>query len=194
MNEVLGGLRNVVCIADDVLCFGTGDTYQETLADHDRCLIALLDRCSENGLRLNKDKLQINRKSTTYMGHSLTADGVRPDKRKIAAIDMPAPVDRPALRRLLGMATYLAWCVPNYGEVTGKLRELLAEDVEFQFDDLIHGNALRQLKQLLVNAPVLRYFDIKKPVHIQEDSSSYGIGAAILLDGQPQPVEYASRS
>jgi len=157
------------------------------------CLIALLNRCDEKGLRLNKDKLQINRKSITYRGRSLTADGVRPDKRKISAIgDTPAPIDRPALRRLLGMATYLARYLPNFSEVTGKLRELLAEDVEFQFDDLIHGNVLRQLKQLLVNAPVLRYLDIKKPVHIQADSSSYGIGAAIFQDGQP--VEYASRS
>ena len=33
---------------------------------------------------------------------------------------------------------------------------------------------------------------MKKPVHIQADSSSYEIGAAIFQDGQP--VEYASRS
>jgi len=35
-NEVLSGLRNVVCIADNVLCFGVGDTYEEVVKDHDR--------------------------------------------------------------------------------------------------------------------------------------------------------------
>ena len=193
MNEVLSGLKNVACIADDVLCFGVGDTYEEAIADHDRCLIALLDRCREKNLHLNKEKLQINRKSTTFMGHNLTSDGVTADKRKISAIvDMPEPEDRPALRRLLGMATYLARYVPNFSDVTAKLRELLAEDVEFRFDDVIHGQALRQLKQLLVSAPVLRYYDVTKPVHIQADASSYGIGAAIFQEGKI--VEYASRS
>ena len=193
MNEVFSGLRNVVCIADDVLCFGVGDTYEEAVADHDRCMIALLNRCREKNLRLNKEKLQINRESTTYMGHELTKDGVKPDRRKIAAIlDMPPPVDRPALRRLLGMATYLARYVPKFSDVTAKLRELLSDDVEFRFDDVIHGRALQEMKELLVNAPVLRYYDVTKPVHIQCDSSSYGIGATLIQDGQP--VEYASRS
>jgi len=125
------------------------------------------------------------------MGHSPTSDGVTADKRKISAIvDMPEPEDRPALRRLLGMAAYLARYVPNFSDVTAKLRKLLAEDVEFRFDDVIHGQALRQLKQLLVSAPVLRYYDVTKPVHIQADASSYGIGAAIFQEGKI--VEYAS--
>ena len=193
MNEVLSGLRNVVCIADDILCFGTGDTLEEALADHDRCMIALLNRCREKGLHLNKEKLQINRKSTVYMGHELTAEGVKPDERKIKAImDMPPPADRTALMRLLGMATYLAKFVPNFSEVTGKLRELLSQDVEFCWIDSIHGRALQQLKQMLASAPVLKYYDVRKPVTIQTDASGYGCGSACLQDGLP--VEYASRS
>ena len=90
------------------------------------------------------------------MGHELTKDGVKPDRRKISAIlDMPPRVDKPALRRLLGMATYLARYVPKFSNVTAKLRELLCDDVEFRFDDVIHGRALQQLKELLVNAPVI---------------------------------------
>ena len=193
MNEILSGLRHVACIADDVLCYGVGDTYDEAVADHDRCMIALLNRCREKDLHLNRDKLQINRESTTYMGHELTKDGVKAQGRKISAItDMPVPADKAALRRLLGMATYLARYVPNYSEVTAPLRELLCDDIEFCFDDVIHGQALAKLKQLLVSAPVLRYYDVSKPVRIQCDASSFGIGAALFQDGQP--VEFASRS
>ena len=102
------------------------------------------------------------------MGHDLTKDGVIPDRRKIYAIlDMPPPEDKPALRRLLGMATYLARYMPKFSDVTAKLRELLCDDVEFRFDDVIHGRELQQLKELLVNASVLRYYDVNKPVHIQ---------------------------
>ena len=82
--------------------------------------------------------------------------------------------------------------MPNFSDVTATLRELLAHDVEFRSDDVIHGRALRQLKQMLANAPVLRYYDVTKPVQIFCDASSFGIGCSIFQDGKP--VEYASRS
>jgi len=108
-----------------------GDTDEEAQMDHDKNMIALLNRCRERDLRLNKSKLQINKETTTFMGHELTKEGLRPDQRKIKAIaDMPPPADRPALMRLLAMVTYLAKFVPNFSEVTAKLRELLPKDVE----------------------------------------------------------------
>ena len=193
MHQLLEGLSGVACIADDILVYGCGDTVEEALVDHDSNMIALLNRCRERDLHLNKDKLQVNRETTTFMGHELTRDGLRPDRRKIKAIaDMPPPTDRPALMRLLGLATYLAKFVPNFSQVTAKLRELLVKDVEYRWDDVIHGAALRQLKDMLVTSPVLQYYDVKKPTVIQSDASSFGLGCAILQDGKP--VEYASRS
>ena len=50
---------------------------------------------------------------------------------------MPPPTDRPALVHLLGLATYLAKLVPNFSQVTAKLRELLAKDVDYRWDDVI---------------------------------------------------------
>jgi len=43
----LEGLDGVLCIADDILVFGEGTTYQEAEQDHDRCLAALMERCSK---------------------------------------------------------------------------------------------------------------------------------------------------
>ena len=45
---------------------------------------------------------------------------------------------------------------------------------------------------MLANAPVLKYYDVRKPVTIQTDASGYGCGSTCLQDGLP--VEYASRS
>jgi len=56
------------------------------------------------GIRLSKDKLQLKREVTRFMGHELTAHGLQPDSRKIAAIQqMVPPTDKKALLRLLGM-------------------------------------------------------------------------------------------
>lgn len=193
MHETLAGLAGVACIADDMLVFGCGDTLEEAQQDHDRNLIALLERCRERNLHLNAEKLQLRRPSTTFMGHEVTVDGLKADRRKVAAIlDMPVPSDRPSLMRFLGMATYLAKFVPNFSHVTAPLRQLLSRDVEFCWDKDRHGKALTQLKQMLVTAPVLSYYDVTKPVVIQCDASSTGLGAVLVQGGRP--VEYASRA
>ena len=96
MNETLNGLKGVACIADDILIFGYGENKEEAHADHDRNMIALLDRCREKSLHLNKEKLQLRRKSTIFMGHGLPSEGLRPDSRKVQAIkEMPPPTDKP---------------------------------------------------------------------------------------------------
>jgi hypothetical protein len=147
MHATLSGLPGIFFIADDILIVGSGNTEEEASIDHDRNLISLLERCRQRNLHLNAEKIQLRRPSTTFMGHELTRDGVKPDRRKIAAIlDMKPPSDRPGVMRLLGMATYLAKFVPNFSEVTFELRQLLAKDNEFRWDDTRHGKAFRQLK------------------------------------------------
>jgi len=45
----------------------------------------------------------------TFIGYELTSSGLRPDQRKIKAIEeMPIPADKSALQRFLGYATFLA--------------------------------------------------------------------------------------
>ncbi len=163
---------------------------EEASADHDRNLLSLLERCRERNLHLNKDKLQLRRESTIFMGHKLTKGGLKPDARKVGAIvDMPPPSDRPGVMRLLGMGQFLAKFVPHFSEVTAPLRELLMKENEFRWNEHTHGKAFQQLKQMLVTAPVLGYYDVTKPIVIQCDASSTGLGAAILQDGKP--IEYA---
>jgi len=49
-----------------MLVYGCGDTDEEALRDHDENMIALLNRCRERDLHLNKDKLQINKLRPTW--------------------------------------------------------------------------------------------------------------------------------
>ncbi len=52
MHEALTGLKGINCVADDILIAGTGQTETEAMADHNRNLLALLDRCRERGIKL----------------------------------------------------------------------------------------------------------------------------------------------
>ena len=164
MHEALQVLHGIACIADDVLIFGSGDTVEEAQIDHDKNFVALLKRCREMGIRLNKEKLQLNKEVTRFMGHELSKHGLQPDRRKVAAIsEMEPPKDEQALMRMLGTAGFLARFCPGYSEITAVLRELLNKDAEFRWNDDTHGAAWRRLKAMLTSAPVLQYYmyDVK---------------------------------
>ena len=61
IDENLEGLEGVKAIADDILVWGDGDTYKEAIADHDKRLIALLERCQQKNIKLNKEKFQLKK-------------------------------------------------------------------------------------------------------------------------------------
>ena len=51
---------------------------------------------------------------------------------------------------------------------------------------------MREVKRLITNHPVLRYYDVTKEVTLQCDAPQSGIGAALLQEGQP--VAFTSRA
>ena len=55
-----------------------------------------------------------------------------------------------------------------------------------------HETAFQEVRELVVRHPVLKYYDLQEEVTVQCDASEYGVGAALLQNGQP--VAFASRS
>ena len=58
----------------------------------------------------------------------------------------------------------------------------------------VHGAAFDALKSLLVNAPVLSYFDTTKKITAQCDASQAGLGSVLMQDGRYSTGQYASRA
>ena len=107
------------------------------------------------------------------MGHLLTPQGLRPDPEKIQAIlQMPEPKDVTALKRFLGMVTYLAKFMPHLSEMTGPVRRLEDKDMEFKWLPQ-HSLAMDTIKKFLTEAPVLRYYDVSKQITVQCDASQF---------------------
>ena len=192
MHAAISGLSGIHCIADDLLITGSGDTLEAAERDHDKNLIALLDRCREKGIKLNPTKLRLRRQSISYLGHVMTSSGMKPDPRKVAAItEMPQPTDKKSLQRVLGMATYLARYCKNFSDVTAPLRELLRFENEFIWSDR-HTESFNRLKAILSAEPILAYYAPEKELICQCDSSQSGLGAVLLQEGKV--IEYASRA
>ena len=104
---------------------------------------------------------------------------------------MPLPQDRKSLQILMRMVSYLNKFIPNLSSVSKPLREMFEKSVEWHCIEK-QQEAYNILITLIVQPPVLKYFDINAAVTLSVDASSEGLGTCLLQGNQP--VAYASRT
>ena len=103
MTQAFEDLSSVKTIADDILIWGKDED------EHNFRLEQVLKRSRKVGLKLNRSKMKIMTTEVPYIGHILTANGLKPDPSKVQAVEeMPSPADKPALLRFLGMVNYMS--------------------------------------------------------------------------------------
>ena len=123
-------------------------------------------------LKLNPKKCQIRKEEILYVGHLLTKDGLKPDPEKIRAVqEMTQPSNTKELKTFLGFIQYLAKFLPNMAEVSAPLRKLLEKNTVWHWEKQ-QEDSFQQLKRMATSAPVLSYYDAKKPVTLSVDASS----------------------
>ena len=88
--------------------------------------------------------------------------------------NMPASENQAALQRFLGMTNYLNKFIKDYSEKTATLRELLHNDVVWNWTET-HQQAFDRLKDYLTNPPVPKFFDAGKLVLLSVDGSKSGL-------------------
>ena len=190
MSELLEGLPGVVCQMDDCLIAGA------TKEQHDERLKTVLEKVEGAGLTLNESKCEFEKKSVTFLGNVISAEGIRADPVKVKAIeDMPTPQNVSDIRRFLGMVNQLSRFSSNMAEKTKPLRELLKHNSMWSWGPQ-QENAFSEIKQQLSSPCVLAHYDPEREIKISADSSSFGLGAVLSQkqEGIWKPVAYASRA
>ena len=125
-----------------------------------------------------------------YISHLPTANGVIADLSKVDAIvNMPKPADVRSVRRILGMTSYLAKFLPRLSEVSEPLRQLTRKEHDFTCSH-IHDKAFDNIKKIVLNPPLLRYYEPEKVLVLQFDASEKGLGTSLMQD--EKPIAYAS--
>lgn len=106
--------------------------------------------------------------------------GLKADPDKIKAIQLlEVPQSKQQLQRLLGMVTYLNKFIPNLSMLTEPLRILLLKESEWVWS-IEQNSAFDQIKRVLSEPPVLRFYDVNKDVKLSVDASSVAMGAVLL--------------
>ena len=188
LDQCFGHLQNIIVIADDIMVI----EKQSNNKDHDQALTALLNTARKHNICLNHEKLQYKQQEVEFFGETYTTDGHKPAQSKIKAIqEMPAPQCKKQVQSFIGMVNYLSKFSARIFELTEPIRDLCKEKVPFNWGPE-HDGAFQLIKKEIATAPILAYYNPKKPNVLQTDANCKGLGACLLQN--QKPVYFASKA
>ena len=185
-DEAYDDCPDVIDKADDITVYGKGGEK------HDEHLHEAMEASRAANITLNYRKIMFKQPAVKFFGNLYTKDGVKPDPEKIQAItDLRRPEDKSELRTFLGMVGYLQQFLPKLSELEKPLRDMDKSHVMFTWD-ANHQKCFEGIKELVAHAVPLAYYDRKKPVVLQTDYSTKGLGVALVQDGKP--IHFGSKT
>ncbi|GBG68187.1 hypothetical protein CBR_g2740 [Chara braunii] len=179
----------VVVYLDDILIFS------RSVEEHAQHVDKVLSLLRQHKYKINYEKCEFGRTQILYLGHEVSADGIRPEDAKVASIrywPRPQPVTK--VRSFLGMRGYYRNFVKNYSTITSPLTDLTRLDTPWDMTDECEA-AFKRLKHALTHHEVLMVPDPQRPFVVTTDASQYGIGAVLAKqEGKKlRPIEYMSK-
>ena len=162
---------------DDVIeCSATWEAHLRLLEDMFRAL-------QTADLTLKPSKIRFGPKEVQYLGHVLSANGVRKGEDRVKAIiDLKTPTTIKELRSVVGTINFVRKFIPKLATIIEPLVVLTRKSVA-------NLKALRnhwgpeqdasfiKVKELLTSAPVLHFPQFHKPFIIHVDASDCDLGA-----------------
>ena len=143
IRDITKDLKGVINIADDILIYGS------TVEEHDRNLLALLDRALEVNLTLNPKKFKFKCTSVPFFGNILTDNGIKPDPTKVESIkNWPIPKTVKDLQSFLGAVNFLGKFIQGLSSFRSSLQSLIKKDAEYIWTGT-HTNAFNNIKEAI---------------------------------------------
>lgn len=193
INNTLMGYLDDFCSAyiDDILIFSNN------LREHKEHVGKVLERLREAGLQADIDKCEFHVTSTKFLGFIIGTDGIAVDPKKIETVrDWEQPTTVKGVQSFLGFCNFYRRFVREYGRTARPLNNLTRKDVPFDWNADCQC-AFEELKDRLLNAPVLAHFSHDKPTRVETDASQ-GVVAGVLTQQQPDgewhPIAFFSET
>lgn len=194
MNDILHHLPFCVVYLDDILIFS------KTPEEHVSHVKQVLEVLTQHQYLLKLKKCDFFKKEVLYLGHVISADGIKPDPKKVEAIiNYPVPTTVHSLRSFMGLVNWFHRSLQDLAKLAGPLTDLLAgpnvSRRKSAATDITHRwtpactTAFEAIKHALATAAVLKLPDLNQPFQLITDASDYALGAILLQDGRPVAFE-----
>ena len=118
---------------------------------------------NEAGLRLKPSKCVFAADEIQYLGHTLTAHGVKPNSGKVDAVkNFPRPTNVREVKSFLGLANFYRRHIADMAVISRPLTAFTRKEVKSDWTKECE-EAFGKVKQRLVSAPILHPPDLTKP-------------------------------
>jgi hypothetical protein len=169
----------VVIYLDDV------SIYLKTLADHQRHVRLVLDVLRKEKFFACKAKYDFRKTEIKFLGHIVSAEGIKVNPAKMAAVADWPPLKNPhEVRSFLGLVNYFCKFIQGYAKLASPLTDSTKKNKEWQWTNAECQDAFEGVKWALTNAPVLKSSKVEEPFVVVSDASLTGVGAVLLQDNQ----------
>jgi hypothetical protein len=181
----------VVIYMDDILIFSNN---KEEHTGHVREVLSWLRK---HHLFLKPQKCDFFTTSTSFIGISITPEGISIEKEKIRAVaEWPTPTTVKQLQSFSGFANFLRRWVNNFSTPAKPLTTLARKDVKWSWGEE-EGKAFNSIKKAITSAPVLIQPNPDEPYYLETDASGVALGAILSQkgeDGRMHPIAFLSES
>lgn len=176
------------CYLDDVII--AGETLEDCMVNVER----VLEKLNQCNVKVNIKKCQWFCPVVHYLGHELCAEGIKPIKDKVEAVqNATRPENITQLRSFLGLLNYYGKFLPMLSSVLEPLYEVERNSAAFEWSRNCES-AFCEGKQMLLKSGTLVHYDLSKPRIVSSDASPYGVGAVLshLVNNVERPVMFVS--
>ena len=144
MMGILKDFNFTIAYLDDIIIFSK--TPQEHLLD----IRMVFEKLKSANLSMKKSKYTIFSKEIQYLGHILSATGIRPLPSKTHAIQYMQPPTTPKqVRAFLGLVGYYRKFMKGFAKITKPLTSFTRQQIKFEWTP-VHHTTFLHLKEAIV--------------------------------------------
>jgi hypothetical protein len=133
--------------------------YSRSMEEHLGHLKEVFHRLEKAGFALNREKVHLAQPEIKFLGHMLSAEGIKILPERVEAISQfPPPKNLRAVRRFLGIVGLYANFVKNFSQLAEPLHTLKRKNAAFVWDEP-QRRAFEQLKVSISTPPALQVPD-----------------------------------
>ena len=172
-------------------------TQMESRTEFIKSIERVADQLLRHGCMMKAQKTSVFVTSLSYLGFTLSIDGLQPAQKKLNAFQNAArPESKQDVQRLLGALQYYRKSVPGISQHESVLYDLCKSRRTWEWEQQ-HESAFQYIKEIMAADNILTPFDASntEPLVCIVDSSTLGVGAVMCMtmkNGEERPCMFES--
>jgi hypothetical protein len=178
--------------------------HSDTHEWHLQILEQVLERLQQNHLKINLEKCIFSNKEVSYLGFTLTLQGIKPGKNKLKAIQTAkAPADVKTIRSFMGLCNFFQIHIKDFTVIAAPRFKLTRKDSGYKGGPLPEAamDTFITLRKQLISEPVMAFPQLDRQYILITDAATGttdtpgGLGAILTQvdkDGKFYAISFAS--